>query len=416
MPDRSAACRPVRARTIAGSSLLVALIAAAVPAHAGGPVPLGEDEFIRRFQGAEPGFDALAARVDASRAELTDARLLPNPSIAADREEVFAGGEAVRETYLRLSVPLNLSGRRSRRMRAAEAGVTAARAEQAHGIELLVLDALDIYYHAAYARERARTLLDGRAELVKLVDVVRARRAAGDVSGYDLDRLELELGAYDDAIADAEIELAVARRRLGVLVGEPDRLFDASAPLEAGAAPESQAVGARGDLRAARLRVSQAEAELSAARRAWIPTLLLSGGLKLTAAAGERASGYVAGLAFELPLFDRGQAERARSAADKRERQAAARSVERAATLAVATARDELARRQAQAKTYAETQVRRLPDLLRRALTLYREGDRPIVELLDAYRTARDVRLRYLEIRRLTKKADLALRRAVGHR
>lgn len=406
-----------RLHTIACSSLLAALLGAAVPARADQATPLGEREFIDRFQRAEPGFDALAARVEASRAEVTDARVLPNPSIAADREEVFVSGEGEPENILRLSIPLNLSGRRGRRVRAAEAGVAAARAERALGIELLVLDALDIYYDAAYARERAGVLHDGRDELAKLVDVVRARRSAGDVSGYDLDRLELELGAYDDAIADAETELAIARRRLGVLVGEPDRPFDASAQLElAGPPPRAAPPAQRGDVRAARLRVTQVEAELAAARRAWVPSLLLSGGLKTTEAAGDRSTGYVAGLALELPIFDNGQADRARSAARRRERRAEARAALRAATLAVATAREEVARRQAQTTTYQETQVKRLPDLLRRALTSYREGDRPIVELLDAYRTARDIRLRHLELRRLVRKADIGLRRALGHR
>jgi outer membrane protein TolC len=175
-------------------------------------------------------------------------------------------------------------------------------------------------------------------------------------------------------------------------------------------------VGTRGDVRAARLRVEQAEHELSAARRLWIPGLLLSGGLKMTEVDGERATGYVAGLALELPLFDNGQAERARSSARRRQRRAEARAAERSALLAVATATDELARRVAQVKSYQQGPVTRLPDLVRRALTTYREGDRPIFELLDAYRTARDVRLRYLEIRRIAKKADIALRRALGHR
>jgi cobalt-zinc-cadmium efflux system outer membrane protein len=411
--------RPARAITIVSSSLLAAL-AGAPAARAEEPVPLDERDFLQRFERTEPGFASLAARVDASRAEVTDARLLPNPSIAADREEIFVGGEGTPENILRLSVPINLSGRRSRRVRAAEAGLTAAQAESALGRQLMILDALEIYYDAAYARERAKTLHDGRDDLAKLVEVVRSRRSAGDVSGYDLDRLELELGDYDDAIADAEIELALARRRLAVLVGEPNRLFEASGSLDLATAtgvPAGQAsVSRRGDVRAARLRVTQAEAELSAARRAWVPSLLLTGGLKTADVGTETASGYVVGLSLELPLFDNGQAERARSAAKKRARQAEARTVERSATLAVATSRDELARRQSQAAGYRDTQVKRLPDLLRRALTSYREGDRPIFELLDAYRTARDVQLRHLEIRRLVRKADIALRRAEGHR
>jgi cobalt-zinc-cadmium efflux system outer membrane protein len=70
----------------------------------------------------------------------------------------------------------------------------------------------------------------------------------------------------------------------------------------------------------------------------------------------------------------------------------------------------------AQARRYREAQLRRAEDLVRRAEAAYREGDRPVFELLDAYRTAREVRLRELELRREARRGELDLWRALGRR
>jgi outer membrane protein, heavy metal efflux system len=401
---------------------LLAMLALPQPAGAQQPIPLDEQEFLARFQRSDPRFQVLAARIDESRAEVTDARVLPNPSLAFDREEVFPAGGSLPENFVRLAIPLNLSGRRSLRIRAAEAGVTASRAETSLDATLLVLDALDMYYDAAYARLRVEALRQGRTDLGRLVDVVRSRRSAGDVSGYDLDRLELELGAYDDSIAGADTELAAGRRRLAALVGDPDRLFDASTTLDLPDVPgdlarrSGAAAEKRGDVRAARLRAEESGHQLAAARRTWVPGFVVTGGFKTTDLGDETARGYAVGLAMELPLFDRGQADQARSSARQRQWQGQARAMERAAAVAIASAAEGLARQVAQARRHEETQVNRIADLVRRATTAYREGERPIFELLDAYRVARDVRLRQLELRRDARKAAIALARALGQR
>ncbi len=383
------------------------------------PRPVSEREFLERVQRTDPRLDALAARVDLDRAEVVDAGRLANPALAFDREEVFDGGSLGAENFLRLQWPVDVSGRRGRRQQAARRGVDAARAESQRAAFLLLLDALDLYHDAAHARLRTETLRQGREALAGVVEVVRARKSAGDVSGYDLHRLELELADYDDQIAEAEIGLAGWRRRLAALAGAPGELHDAVDPLEL-PAPVARQPGdglrARQDLRAALLRIDQADRELAAARRGWVPGLIVSGGLA-TADLGDRhAIGYVAGLAIDLPLFDRDQAARARSEARRREHQATARAIEREATAAIEVAADELARRIEQGRRHRTDQVDRLADLLRRAQTVYREGDRPIVELLDAHRTAREIRLRALDIRRDALRARTALWRARGYR
>ena len=75
-----------------------------------------------------------------------------------------------------------------------------------------------------------------------------------------------------------------------------------------------------------------------------------------------------------------------------------------------------MVRLRAQAERLAGDQLARLDPLLRAAETGYREGEAGIVELLDAYRTARGVRLRDLELRRDARLAELDLWLALGRR
>jgi outer membrane protein TolC len=53
--------------------------------------------------------------------------------------------------------------------------------------------------------------------------------------------------------------------------------------------------------------------------------------------------------------------------------------------------------------------------MLRAAETAFREGTASVVEILDAHRAARDVRLRGLELRRDVMFARLDLEIALGH-
>jgi outer membrane protein, heavy metal efflux system len=398
-------------------TLLLATIVAlplGVRAQPAEPQQISERDFVSRVLAGSPRLDLIAARIDAARADIADARVRSNPSLSVDREAV-AG---VAETIARIDIPLDLSGRRGLRVQAAEHGVAAARAEGELDRELLVIDALDIYYDAAWLRMRVEALRDSRAGLAKIVDVIRARKSAGEASGYDLERLELELGQYDDTIVEAEVELGVARRRVAMLAGAPDGQLDASDSLDTNPPPVvdvSALARGRGDYRAALLRVDQAASDLRAARRGWIPTLVLGGGIK-TSESADFDVGYVAGLSLDIPLFDRGQGLGARSQARMREFRAQAKSIEREVSLALAAAGDELGRRTTHLAAYRDGQLARVPSLLRRAEVTYREGDRPIVELLDAYRAARDVVLRELELRLLAKRAELRLQRARGQR
>lgn len=380
---------------------------------------LDEAAFLAAVESADPRIARLAADVDAAGAEVLAEGVRPNPSLAFDREEVFPDG-GVATNYVRLVWPLDVSGRRGRRVAAARTAVEAVSAEGDATRFELTIDALRVFYQAAYARLRVETLQLERGPLAQAVEVLRKRSGAGASSGYDLQRLELELAVFDDLIVSAETDLFAARSQLATLVGQPDGLVDAESSLEVPVMPaeldDAEVLGGRSDYRAAKLRAESAEQRADVASRGWIPDFGLSAGFMSSDLGDDTAFGYTIGISFTLPIFDRGGAAGARARASKRIADADARVIEVQVPAAVQTRRETLARTIEQAKDVASEQLSRLADLLRAAETAYREGEGSVVELLDAYQIARDTRLRDLELRRDARLAELDLWQALGRR
>jgi outer membrane protein, heavy metal efflux system len=431
MPEHRPA-RGAPAPTISGSSLAcllsALLIAVPLPAFADDTAPkktataLNVTSFITRFETTNPRLEAIDAEVDARRADVTGASLWPNPALSYERERVFPDGGSVAENTLTLGWSLDISGRRSRRTDAARDQVRAAHARADDDKLTVLIQALVAFYDTAHARLRVEALREGREPLARMVDAVRARVKAGDAAGYDLSRLELELAAYEERIAEAETELRAARRTLGGLLGDPSALYDADDPLALPVVPAPDdelardALATRGDYRATALDASSAAAALSAAKRGWVPLFDLGVGLKTADLGTETATGYIVMIGVELPLFSRGQADAERARAHRRAAQARRAQLEREIPTHVRIAYDGLAAAVERARTFRTEQLDRARALVVKAEAVYQAGEASIVELLDAYRTSVDARLRSLVLLRRAKAAELALSSALGRR
>lgn len=406
--------------------LLLAVVGlpAAAPAEPAKAIPeVDQQTFLARFARSDARFDALRARAHAADGDVLDAGALANPEVSYQREEVFDAGEGAADQFALLSWRVEVSGARGRRVAAARAARVAAGFEADLDARELRLAALALLQDAAHARLRVELLGEVRVELAALVEVVRARSRKGDVSGADLDRALLELGAHDDLLSEAALDLDQARAELARLAGAARGALDAArSVLDPPAAPpavDDLVAGARRlrpDLRAERARARAAERRASAADRAFIPLLSLTGGLKTSDLGDRTATGYVAGLGLSIPIFDRSQGARVRAEAEHREHAASARAIESALVSEVRTAHRALTAARERSRLYADERVPRALALRKSAESAYREGERPLFELLDTYRVARDVRLRALELRRAARRAELTLLRVTGRR
>ena len=402
-------------------SSVVAMLFVAAPARAE-VATIDEARFVAELEASDPRLARFAAEIAAARAQVVTAGVRPNPLLAIDREVPYVDGSGLPTNYLRLELPVDISGRRGLRVAAAEADVRGKTAEVGLARFELVVEGLRVFDEAAYARLYLEILTAERASLVRAVDIARQRAKAGDVSGYEVQRFELELAGYDDRIASGQIELRRARIRLGTLAGRSGNELDASStlPLPGNLPPLegllAKAVAERGDFRAATLRVDAAARRIQAGGRGWVPLPSLTAGA-MTADLGDRTgTGYVVGLSISLPIFDRGQGERAQATADQQAARAEARWLEVQIPASVRLAYETLTARIAQAGRLGPVQLDRLDGMLRAAETAFREGNAGVVELLDAHRAARDTRLRALELRLDVARAKHDLELALGHR
>ena len=401
-------------------SSVVAVLLIAAPARAE-VATIDEARLVAELEATDPRLARLAAEIEAARAQVVIAGVRSNPRLAIDREVPYVDGSGVPTNYLRVELPLDISGRRGLRVAAAEAEVRGKTAEVGLARFELVASGLRVFDETAYARMYLEILTAERASLVRAVDIARQRAKAGDVSGYEVQRFELELAGYDDRIASAQIELRRARVRLGTLAGRAGTELDAGStlPLPAALPPLegllAKAVVERGDHRAATLRADAAARRIQAGGRGWVPLPSFTAGA-MTAELGDRTgTGYVVGLAISLPIFDRGQGERAQAKADQQIARADARWLEVQIPASVRLAYETLTARIDQAGRLAP-QLDRLDAVLLAAETAFREGNVGVVELLDARRAARDTRLRALELRLDVARAKLDLELALGHR
>lgn len=414
---------PIR-RSLARRLLLLAVVGLPGAALGQPAVPIPEVDratFLARFARSDARFDALRARARAGEGDVLEAGALANPEVSYQREEVFDAGEGTADQFALLSWRLEISGARGRRIAAARSARDAAVLEADLDAGELRLAGLALLLDAAHARLRVELLGAVRVELAALVEVVRARARKGDVSGADLDRALLELGAHDDLVSEAALDLAQARAELARLAGAPGGALDAALSVLDPPSPPRPVGGLvagarrlRPDLRAERARSQAAEKRAAAARRGFVPQLSLTGGLKTTDLGDRTATGYVAGVGLSIPIFDRGQGARVRAEAEHRQHSASARAIESALVSEVRAAHRGLTAAIARSRLYADERVPRALALRKSAEAAYREGERPLFELLDAYRTARDIRLRALELRRAARRAELTLLRATG--
>ncbi len=379
---------------------------------------LSAEQFIERVAKANPRVAVADADVDAAAARVSAAGLWENPTIAYDREEVFENGHGAPENTVRLELPIDVSGRRALLISSARQGVEAARADASVNRIVILTEAMRIYLKAAAWREHLDILVRTREALAGMRDSISSRASAGDASGYDLARIEIELSSLDDLIAGTERELVKSRLRIGLMIGQPGVQYDTGETLTTeGLSEPTEAEGllfGKPRVAAAQHRVTKHDLGRKAAARGWVPSLILTGGAKTAASNGDTVWGYVAGIALTIPILDRGQADKEQAEAELRRARAKLAVIEQQTLSNIAVARESYERSVHQAKRFERDQLPRLEQLLRRAEVSYREGERPVFELLDAYRTARDVRVRYVRLKLQARLSHIELVEALG--
>ena len=344
----------------------------------------------------------IAARydVDATEAEKLSARVRPNPQVAIESSGLplkFNGISFQQQTLdYTISQTFELGGKRAKRIDAANANSAVAQAQFEAVVWQLTNDVKKKFYTALLdasllnlARENPRTF----GEIVEHTqDVFKS----GEISGLDLQRLEIERLKFDSDVAKAESDYELAVRDLRLVLGG-DYLatnVEAAGTIEyyesydfSFSEMRDKALAARPDLKAARLSEAAADAAIRLQNAQKVPDLTLSGGVEQVVAGG---SNYLFGVGVTLPVSDRNQTERAKALIEKQRAQNQQALVTNQIISEVdkaVIAFDIQKRRLNLYRTGILTKVANIQDSTEFAL---KTGDSSILELLDAIRTRRD--------------------------
>ena len=340
--------------------------------------------------------DALIARatIDSARGERSIAAGLPNPTLSGLPNTPY---------QYAVSVPLDVMPSRLYRTRAASSGVVASGLDRSDVLRQLRLSVARAFFDVLLAQERRTLAQDRRAAVLQLLAANSARVRAGDAPARNLVRSEVELARADAEHARADVDVQVARGTLQALMGvsHPDTGFVAIGSLTyrpLATAPESLAALAqhnRADLNAAQQRVQGSrESQRLASSLGW-PTPVLSYVRQYTAPF-ESGHFYSLGLSFDLPLVNFRGGERARAAAGLASAQFAQDRTTIAVQRDVAAAEAEYRIQRALVERYESGLLRRMDEGLTAVRYAYSRGASSLLDVLDAVRSAEEVRSDYV--------------------
>jgi cobalt-zinc-cadmium efflux system outer membrane protein len=362
---------------------------------------------------SQPEFRTLGEANQAeAEARVGGIRRFDNPEATLSREKVSGDGRSETEWQAGINQPLDLSGRRSALRAAARAEMAAVGADTSRRVQERVADVRRVFAGCAAATEKLRIGTAFAAKLQEAERIVAARTRAGDTAGYDLRRLRVEARTAEAQVkltaGDVQAECGALARLSGVPSATPVTSIAAIA-----LRPASGAAGNRPDVLAREQRVLAASQQVRAAQRARIPEIGVGLGYKRVTSGDSSAGGPVVALGARIPLFDGGGAaiREARARQRAREAELGLQRREIDAAVAGAEARSTSAIEAARAAQAAGTDASRLGPIAEAA---YQGGETGVVELVDAYRTARDAELEIIDLLERAARARIDLELAQG--
>lgn len=276
--ESTAAVVSPRAATIAASSAVASALAPYFDPMQGA----SSVDLVRRARAANGAL--AAARLDATRARarLRQAGLRPNPTVDFERTTGrFTGSAGESETTIGFGLPLELGGKRRRRIDLAQAELEAVEAEISNRERLLAGEVRALYAESLAALRELETTEGLTTIDLKTVAVVQTRVNEGETAPIELNQLRVEVDRLRSRRALVEGRLRSLLIRLKNLTGiqpaEILRLREDIATPVLPRPPASQeaaieiALRTRPDLRLARLNEEVAQAGLQLARSLSVP-------------------------------------------------------------------------------------------------------------------------------------------------
>lgn len=369
-----------------------------------------------------PRFAALRVPIEAAKADVVGAGILPNPRVTYGRYDLVSRRNTMYDGNVQqevtLEIPVLIAGQRSARRTAAERRLEATEAGVEADFAGLAYEVWRLFVKLLAGQERVAVLRDAANDIERLRAIVAGREEAGSASPYDVLRIGIEGKSLDARLESARNELVATAGDMGSLLGLPGWQPEAVGKLAPLGVPTDlaslwdEAERRNPELEAARRQQLAADAGLDRARRERWPTPSLLVGSAFT----ERPYGMASfvGVSVELPLFDRGQGGMARASVEKQAASLEQQLIVSRTRAELERALELLARRRDSRMKFEREVVDKLPSLKQMGESAYRLGKGTLLELLDASRSRTQIRIDHLDLLEAETVAELDALKASG--
>jgi len=343
----------------------------------------------------------VAARYDIETvdAEKLTARLRPNPQFSVGLSDlpVNLSGPFIKEqTYdYGISRMFELGGKRSKRIETADANSELARGQFQMAVWQLTNDVKRKFYTVVLNQSLLNLARENETTFAEIVKHTSELVNAGEISGLDLERVEVEKLKFDTDLANAERDYEVALRDLRFALGGDYRTMeiDVTGTIDYEAHQFSrdvlldQALAARPDLKAARLSERAADANIRLQDAQRIPDLTLGAGISQVPSG---TSSFTFGVGIEIPVSNRNQGERAKALIDKKKAQNQEQFLTNQVLSDVDKALVAVEAQKRRVDLYRTGVITKVNDIQNLTQIALKAGESSTLDLLDAIRTRRD--------------------------
>lgn len=315
------------------------LLAQAPPDAAGAPVVITLDDAIHRAESSDPAYVASAADKQVAALDRSIARGALLPSVVYHNQMLytqpngetnqagqgvtsqlaprFIANNAVREyaSQGQVNETLGLAGVAG--LRRADAAAALARAQQEIARRGLVVTVTSLFYGALAADHKLAVAQRGSQEAVDFTRLTSQREQAREAAHADVVKAQLEEQQRGRDLEDARVAAEKAHLDLGVLLFADPRTPctleapDAAPPLPPRADIEAAAAKNNPELKSALAALQVSNADVLAARAAYLPDLGLNvtygvdaPQLAVNGPDGVRNLGYSASVSVDIPVWD----------------------------------------------------------------------------------------------------------------
>jgi outer membrane protein, heavy metal efflux system len=392
------------------------------------------NDLVRRAVSSNGELAAARIEIERARARLRQAALRPNPTFDVEQTTgLYTGSRGEGETSFAVAVPLELGGKRRRRIELAQAELEAVEADVADRERRLAADVRAVYAEALAALRELETTEDLNNLDLQTTRFVQARVNEGETAPIELNLLRVEVDRLRSRRTILEGRLKVALLRLkhlaAVPAAEPLRLRDNLVTPGLPAPPVSLeaaidiAMRHRPDLKLARLNEEVAQAGLGLVRANSLPEVTATSRYTINRSSYEdtpvgvrndRDRLLTFGVSIALPIFNRNQGAKAESEAVIAQARTKREFVESVVRSEVESAYARYQAALSAVGTFSQGVIARSVDNIRVVRAAYELGQFSITELLQEQRRLVDSQRDFTETLTEQYRALADLQTALG--